>query len=182
MNLDDAIHKRRSIRDFSNKKINWEDILEAIDAACQAPCAGSINHLKFLIVTNQEVKNKLAINSDQDWIADAPYLIIICSDPEKLGNTYDERGKEMYSRQQAGAAIQNILLKLTDLRLASCWVGAYADSLCKKCLKIPKEINIEAIIAVGHPDKNLKIEKPRKPNLENVTQWETWGTKKKPRR
>jgi nitroreductase len=182
MQLDDAIYNRRSIREFSDKKVKWHDVLEAIDAACQAPCAGNINHLKYMIVTKQDTKDSLAKNSQQLWIAEAPYLVIICSDPNKLEQSYDKRGADMYSRQQTGAAIQNILLKLTELKLGSCWVGAYSDKLCKKCLKIPEEINIEAIIAIGYPKPHIKIDKPKKPNLENITQWESWGTKKKPKK
>ncbi|MCK4721500.1 nitroreductase family protein, partial [bacterium] len=54
------------------------------------------------------------------------YIIVVCSDITQLKRSYGSRA-EMYGRQQAGAVIENILLKVTDLKLASCWVGAFDE-------------------------------------------------------
>ena len=59
MKLDDTIDKRRSIRKFSDKKVRWDLVLEAIDAALKAPYAGNINNLKFVIVESQKLKDRI---------------------------------------------------------------------------------------------------------------------------
>lgn len=177
MKLDEAIKKRRSIRDFSHKKVKWADLLEAIDAALQAPFAGNINNLKFLIISEQETKNEIAKQAEQNWISNAPYLIMVCSNEAKLEKLYDTRAST-YSKQQAGAAIQNILLKLTDLKIGSCWVGSYQDEIIKQILKIPENIKVEAIIPVGYPSG--KIKSVEKQKLENVLNWEKWDQTRKP--
>ncbi len=177
MKLEEAISKRHSIRKFSSKNVKWSDILEAIDSAAKIPLAGNTFNLKFLIVSSQELKNEIAKHCQQLWISEAPYIIVVCSDESRLKMLYDSRGS-IYSRQQAGASIQNLLLKLTEMKLASCWVGAYADELVKQILRIPENINIEAIIPVGYSS-----EKPRTKNkvsLENIIFWEFWKQKKKP--
>jgi len=179
MDFDKVIDERRSIRDFSNKTVKWSDILEAIDSARKAPCAGNNFNLKFIIIKRSEAKDKIAELSEQSWIMDAPYLIVVCSNETNLEGIYYERGK-IYSRQQAGAAIENLLLKLTDLKLSSCWIGAYQDGIIKQILKIPPNINIEAIIAVGYAKQ--KIKPPRKISLENIINWECWGISKKPKK
>ena len=181
MKLDDAIKQRRSIRRFSEKKVKWADVLEAIDAALQAPFAGNINNLKFIIVQDQSRKNKLVEYTQQDWIADAQYIIVVCADYSQLEKMYDERA-EIYARQHAGAAIQNFLLKITDLGLASCWIGAYTEEYIKKELKIPNDIKIEAVLPIGYVYRgtDFKVKIPKKASLEKCINWEVWGKREKP--
>ncbi|MDP4039354.1 MAG: nitroreductase family protein [Candidatus Pacearchaeota archaeon] len=177
MKLQDAIEKRRSIRKFSDKKVSWDMVLEAIDAANQAPFAGNINNLQFIIVSDQENKNQLAKSSQQTWIADAPYIVVVCAETKKLENHYDKLGIK-YSKQQAGAAIENFLLKITDMKLASCWIGAFSEEQIKSTLKIPEKYDVEAILPIGK--EKGKIKAPRKHNLETSIHWDKWGVQKKP--
>ncbi len=179
MNIDAAIEKRRSIRDFSSKKVRWSQVLEAIDAAIKAPFAGNINHLQFVIVSDQKIKNEIATQSQQLWLSEASYIVVICSDSKHLESLYNDRGKA-YAKQQAGAAIENFLLKIVDMGLASCWVGAYLDERIKDCLDIPDNMEIEALLPVSYPDKIKKTKVPRRARLENVIHWGNWGTRKKP--
>ncbi|MBI3334374.1 nitroreductase family protein [Candidatus Pacearchaeota archaeon] len=173
MELDSVIKKRRSVRSFSDKKVSWKLLLDAIDAAVHAPFAGNYNNLKFVIIENPERLNMLARHASQDWIMDASSALIVCSDDTNLEKLYGERGR-IYSRQQAGAAIQTLLLKLADLGLAACWVGAYTDSKIRNDFSIPKEIQIEAVIPIGYEKKTFKSKTIKKKKLEAVLFWEAW--------
>lgn len=177
MDIDKLIEKRKSVRSFKDKKVSFKLILEAIDATLRGPFAGNINNLKFIIIESQETIDKIANFSQQHWMNDASTLIVVCSDDTHLENLYGERGR-IYSRQHSGAAIEILLLKLTELNLASCWVGAYTDELVKQLLNIPQHIQIEAIIPVGYEKGRAK--RPRKKTLDKVISWETWGNSKKP--
>lgn len=177
MNLDNAINSRKSIRKFKNKSVKWDKIMECVDSALQAPFAGNENHLKFIIVEDSETINDIATNCQQSWISDAPAIVIVCSDKTHLKAMYDEHA-ERYAEQQTGAAIQNFLLKITDLGLASCWVGAFAENQLKRSMKIPAEIEIEAVLPIGHELGNAK--KVKKKTLESSVYWEKWKTSKRP--
>lgn len=177
MKVQDAIEKRRSIRKFKKKEVKWGLVLEAIDAALQAPLAGNTNSLKFIIITDPEMKYGIAKHADQDWIIEADTIVVVCSEDAQLDRLYAERAPT-YARQQAGAAIQNFLLRLTELGLGACWVGAYLDSSIKRDLKIPHEALIEAVIPIGYSAEKPKAHK--KASLENVIMWEQWGQKKRP--
>ena len=177
MDVDKAIHTRRSIRDFSNKKVKWADVLEAIDAANQAPFAGNINNLKFLIVQEKETIEYLTQCCQQSWISDAQFIVVVCAETKKLEDLYDMHGKT-YSKQQAGAAIQNFLLKITELGLASCWVGAFSEHQVKRKLEIPENYEVEALLPVGHASKKTKP--AHKERLETKIFWEVWKQSKKP--
>jgi len=177
MNLDTIAKKRKSVRSFKKKKVSWKLVLDAIDVSLQGPFAGNHNGLNFLIIENKEVIKEVASFCDQSWISEAPLLVLVCSNDTHLENLYGERGR-VYSRQQAGAAIQTFLLKLTELGVGSCWVGAYSDELIKQRLKIPQHIQIEAIIPMGYSDD--KEGKKTKKSLESVLYWEKWKEERRP--
>jgi nitroreductase len=177
MQFDDVIEKRKSTRSFKNKSVPWRRILDAIDAACVGPFADGINHMKFLIIEESETIKKLADIADQEWIADSQTLIVVCSDDSNLEAMHGERGR-VYSRQQSGAAINTIMLKLVDCGIDSCWVGSYSDEQIKQTLGIPGHIQIEALIPTGYAAKIEK--KKKKKDLEHAIFWESWDTRKRP--
>lgn len=177
MDLDSAINERKSVRSFKSKKPSWKDILEAVDSACKAPFADGRNNLKFLIVEESETIEKIAEFAEQSWISEAQTLVVVCSDDTNLENMHGDRGR-VYSRQQAGAAIENFLLKLTDLGLASCWVGAFTDETIKQLLKIPSHIQVEALIPVGY--ESVKSKRKEKKELEHAIFWEFWDARRRP--
>ncbi len=177
MDLDSAIDKRHSSRSFKPNKASWKDVLKAIDAASKTPFSDNRNNLRFLIIENEKTIEKIAHFAEQLWLNEAGILVVVCSDDTNLENMHGERGR-IYSRQQAGAAIQTFLLKLTDLGLNSCWIGSYHDEFIKQLLKIPMHIQIEAIIPVGY-EKSAPPKKRKRP-LDTLLFWETWGQNKKP--
>ena len=152
MEFDSVVKRRRSVRDFKKKKASWKDVLEAIDASAQGPFSGNHNNFRFLVVEDSEKIEEIAELCDQDWISGVGILIVVCSDDSHLEDTYGDRGR-IYSRQQAGASIQTLIFKLIDMGLDSCWVGAYDDSMIRKNLGIPKDIQIEAVIPIGYRNK-----------------------------
>lgn len=177
MEIDKVFENRKSVRSFKSKKASWKSIMEAIDASIKAPFAGNLNNLRFLIIEEQKTIDKIADISEQLWINESGIIVIVCSDDRNLENMYGERGR-IYSRQQAGAAIENFLLKITDLGLSACWVGAYKDELIKQLLTIPEHIQIEAIIPVGY--EKGKTAKKKKKDLDKAIYWEKWGEGNRP--
>ena len=177
MDFDKVIEERHSVRKFKPKRVNFADILEAIDCAIKGPFAGNQNNLKFLIVEDKNTLSLLAKHASQESINEASSVILVCSDDTQLEKQYGERGKD-YTRQQAGAAINTFMLKLTDMGINSCWIGSFDYEIIKEILKIPQSIHIEAMITVGYEKGSCK--KQRKQELETVLRWENWKTYKRP--
>jgi nitroreductase len=175
MQLNKAIQNRKSVRKYSPKKPDWRKIIEAIDAARYAPMAGNNFSLKFILVDDQEKIQKITKACQQDFMEKAQYLVVACSNNSRLVNAYGKRG-ERYSRQQAGAAIQNFLLKIEEAKLSTCWIGHFVDSQIKKVLDISKETDIEAIFPIGHEYEKAKTRK-RKADLDNFLYFNEYGNK-----
>lgn len=177
MEFEKVVKKRKSVRNFKSKIPSWKEVLYAIDLANQGPFAGNQNHLRYIIVEDTATIKSLAHLCEQTWIANSKMLIVVCSDDTFLENLYAEHGR-VYSRQQAGAAIQTLMLALTEKGIDSCWVGSYSDELVREKLKIPQHIQIEAIIPIGF--ESGKEKKPAKKSLENCLCWENWTQSRRP--
>jgi nitroreductase len=180
MDLNKAIKSRKSIRHFSTKKPSWKDIIECIDSARFAPMAGNLFPLRFILVSDKDKIQKLADASQQPFVSEAQYIVVVCSDCKMVLNAYEERA-EKFCRQEAGAAIQNFLLKLEEKGLKTCWVGYFIDYLIKETLKIPKDVEVEAMFPIGYeskkPGKTPKKAK-RKIDLDNVLYFDTYKNKR----
>jgi len=155
MDLDLIIQSRRSIRKYKNSKPDWRTIIECIDAMRYAPMSGGIFTLKFILVSDKEKINKLAKAAQQQFISTAKYVVVVLSKPNRTINAYGKRG-ENYIKQQAGAAIQNFLLKAHEKGLATCWVGHFVENMIKTVLKIPEELTVEAIFPIGKANEKPK--------------------------
>jgi nitroreductase len=152
------IKERRSIRKFQKKEIPQEIIDKLIGALIWAPSAGNLQSRKFYFVFNQEIKKKLTEAAlDQNFIAQAPLVIVGCTDNE-IAFRYGERGKNLYSICDASASIENLMLLATELGLGSCWVGAFDEKEVARILNLPENLRPIAIISVGYP-----AEKPAVP-------------------
>ncbi len=176
MELDEAIKKRRSCRSFKDKKADWRVAIDGIEAACQAPFAGNNNHLKFVIIEDPRKIKQLAENCDQSWVQDVGLVVVIVSNEKNLEHMYGEQAK-IYGRQQAGAAIQNFLLKVTDLGLGTCWIGSYDEDLILSRIGAPNYMHIEAILPIGYPQSipKGKEEKILKKSINSAVYWEQWA-------
>lgn len=173
MDVDKAIKLRHSARNFkTTKSASWRDVIKAIDAARLAPLAGNISSTRFVLVTDKEKIFQIAEAAMQPFIADASYIVVICTSGSQTKTAYGERA-DIYTRQQAGAAIENFLLKITELGLASCWVGAFSDEIVKKVLFIPDDIAVEAILPVGY-ESPPKSSQRTKRILENILYFDKW--------
>lgn len=163
MKLDKAIQSRRSIRKYKSSAPSWKRVIEAIDAARYAPMAGNIFTLNFILVDEEEKIKEMAKWSSQDFISSAKMAIVFLTKDSRTVNSYGKKNGERFCRQQAGAAIQNFLLKLQESKIATCWVGLFNEEKIKKILKVPEDYEVEAIFPVG-----IANEIPKKRNVRDL--------------
>ncbi len=176
MELDKTIQNRHSVRKFSSKKPNWRTIIECIDAARYAPMAGNNYSLRFIMVDDEEKINKIAEASQQQFISQAKFVVVACTNPSRIINEYGKVG-EVYCRQQAGAAIQNFLLRIEESGLATCWIGDFVEEQVKRLLKIPADWNVEALFPIGYEYPKSRTRKA-KIDLDRILYFNYYDNKK----
>ena len=178
MDFNKVINKRASIKEYSSKKPSEKEIIEIIEAGNLAPSPGNLPICNFTIIENKETINKIADACQQEFIRDVPVLIVICSNGKKVDIMYDKRATT-YTKQHTGAVIENMLLKIAELKLASCWIGAFSELTMRNALKIPDDIAIEAILPIGYQAKTDKTKQKQKSPLEPKVFFETYKNKEK---
>jgi len=151
MEVRDAIKKRASIRRYSGKPVSREEIEELLEYANMAPSAGNLQARDFIIVDDEELKEKLAKAAyNQEFIKEAPVAVVFCANLKRIA-PYGERGRRFYVLQDVAAAIENFMLAAVDKGLATCWVGAFDDERVAEILGLPERVRAVAIVPVGYP-------------------------------
>jgi len=173
MKLKDALEGRRSVRRFHHKKPDWRKILRALDAVRFISTARNHFVTKFILVSEERKLKELAAASQQKFVEGAKYIVVAVSDDSDMVKDFGEKGVR-YTAQQAGAAIQNFLLALTEQKLVTTWVGHFYEEQVRRTLLIPEGLKIEAMFPIGTETKVKTIPKP-KIKLEHVVYFEKWG-------
>jgi len=182
------IRDRRSIRKYQKKPVPQDLIEEVLLAAGWAPSAHNAQPWRLIILAEDKAKNELAETMAEAWVADmtkdgvkigeevrkvrverfasAPVLILACSTMEGMNKQPDVERQKVerdLAMQSLGAAMQNLLLTAYAKGLGACWFCA--PSFCKSTvrteLKIPENVEPQALIAMGYPNEK-PIAPPRR--------------------
>ena len=128
MDVMDAIKGRRSIRGFKGEPVDDKDLEKILDAARWAPSAGGMQPLELVVIKDPAVKQRLVNASrNQDFIGQAPVVVVVCADVMRTKQRYGDRGSGMYVIQDTAAAAQNMHIVAHSLGYATCWVGAFDE-------------------------------------------------------
>jgi SagB-type dehydrogenase family enzyme len=87
---------------------------------------------------------------DQEWVAEAPAIIVLAAVYERTGRKYGHRAKR-YVHLEAGHAAQNVYLQATALGLGTTMVGAFRDEQLAQVLRLPKHTEPLGLLPVGAP-------------------------------
>ena len=154
MKLYELLLTRRSIRQFKPQPISKEILEKLVNAARLAPSAANLQPLEFVVVDEEEVREK--IFSCLRWAAYiAPqgdpkpghepmvYIVILVNTKIK------EKGYEY----DAGAAIENMILAAWEQGIGSCWLLSVERNNIRDVLKIPETHKVDSVLALGYPDE-----------------------------
>ena len=110
-----ALRARKSMRVFQNRRIE-QDVRQAIlEAAFQAPTGGNMMMYTILDITDQALKDTLAMKCDhQPFIATAPLVLVFVADCRRWLDAYRAAG--LSPRRPA---FGDIVLAITDTAIAA---------------------------------------------------------------
>jgi nitroreductase len=170
MKLFETIQARQSIRAFQSTPVEPEKLAALLEAINQAPSAGNLQAYQVYVVRDRPLKRELAEAAlNQTFMAEAPVVLIFCAAPRRAAK-YGQRGETLYAVQDAAIAVAYAQLAATAQGLATCWIGAFAESGVSKTLQLPADQRPVAMLPIGYP-----AEKPprttRRPLSELVQEW-----------
>ncbi len=147
MDVTEAITRRRSIRSFKKQKIEAEKLTAILEAARLAPSARNEQQRLFIVIRQPEMLKRLAFACDnQQQIAEADTAICCCI-PEADQLTDENR---VLRYEDTAVANAFMMLQATALELGSCWIGSFNERKVKSLLRIPDNVAIHSLLAVGY--------------------------------
>lgn len=171
MDFWEVIRRRHSVREFDpHSELAEEDVVRILEAAIEAPSAGNCQPWHFVVVRDKARRRGLAAAAyGQEFVAQAPVVIVVCTDPARSAGRYGKRGTSLYCLQDTAAAAEHILLAATALGLGSCWVGAFDEGEAARVLGLPESLRPVALIPIGRLGGPSSRETSRQPLNRVVT-------------
>ncbi len=183
----DNLHTRKSVRVFEDKKVPEDVKREILLAATQAPTAGNQQLYTILDITDQSLKDRLAVTCDnQPFIAKAPMVLIFCADAQKWLDIYLEGdctprkpgvGDFVLAVSDASIAAQNAVTAAWSLGVGSCYIGDIMEQceVHRALLKLPDYVFPAAMLVLGYPTaQQLSRQKPARSDLTHIVHENTY--------
>ncbi|SQF67092.1 nitroreductase family protein [Streptococcus dysgalactiae] len=175
--------KRHAIKTFNDKPVDYNDLRTAIEIATLAPSANNIQPWKFVVVQEKkdELAKGLPL-ANKLQVEQAQYVIALFSDtdlalrsrkiarigvkslPDDLIGYYmetlpprfasfNEVQTGEYLAINAGIVAMNLVLALTDQKIASNIILGFDKSTTNEILDIDSRFRPELLITVGYSDE-----------------------------
>ena len=173
--MNETINKQldhRTIREFKDEKIDDNTIQTLLDVANRAPTSNGMQLLSIIRITDQKLKDELAINGNQEYMARAPYLWVFVVDLYRNYQIAKENNEEndemigfdkfMQGYNDAMIASQNVAVAAESLGLGVNYFGNIHNDTSKviELLKLPKLTFPAVGLGFGYPNQQPQL-KPR---------------------
>jgi nitroreductase len=169
MDVFEAIRTRASVRNLKPCSLTERELEQILDAGRRAPSGYNRQPWEFIVIRDRKVLDRLG--KIQGCIAEGSVAIAV---------VMDERASK-YWKEDAAAAIENMLLSAVALGYASLWVEGYVlnqESYGKSVLGVPEHLRLLAILPIGKPVASAH--QARKKPLDHLVYYDTYGNRAKP--
>jgi len=191
----DAIYQRRAIKGFDpTYRIPPEEERKLLDAAIQAPTSFNIQHWRFVILRDPELRQRIRkeLGNDQSQMTDASLLILLTADKKAWAKEPDRywrnappdvakilvdwmgpfhEGREWLERDEAqrsiGMAAQTLMLAAKAMGYDSCPMIGFDIDKVAELIRLPEDHVMGPMVAIGKGTKD-PWPKPGQLSLEEV--------------
>lgn len=164
--------EHRTIREFKDEKLDDSVINTLLDVANRAPTSNGMQFLSLIKVKDQHIKDELAKNGMQEYMARAPHLWIFVVDLYRNYQIAKENHEEndeminfdkfMQGYNDALIAAQNVTVAAESLGLGVNYFGNIHNETAKviELLGLPKLTFPAVGLGFGYPNQEPQL-KPR---------------------
>jgi nitroreductase len=155
----EAIEKRYSVRSYKPDTVEQEKLDKILEAARLAPTACNLQAFKIIVIRTDGHQEDLRKIYNKAWFAEAPYVLCVCSIPEKSWVRQDHKN---YGYVDAAIVMDHIIYAATALGLGTCWIGAFDVDAAKRVLGLEDGLEPVAFTPIGyaqHKDSK-RVRKP----------------------
>ena len=180
--LEEALAKRRSVRNFTSQPLEAHQISQLLWAAQgemnarglrAAPSAGALYALELYLIDDRGVfqyhpdmhalsthaegdlrKDVYQVALQQDSVLQAPCTMVLAAVFDRIAQRYGAERAPRYVFMEVGHAAQNVLLQAASLGLGAVPIGAFEDDGLHSVLKLPQDHKPLYLIPIGYPDQS----------------------------
>jgi len=168
----DVLMKRRSVRAYEPREIEAEIRVEILKATLRAPTAGNMMLYSIVEVTDQKIKDQLAVTcDDQPFIARAPMVWLFLADYQRWFDYFIASGVDELCRQKqvpmrkpaegdlflaccdALIAAQNAVIAAESFGIGACYIGDIMEQyeIHKELFNLPQYTFPIGLLVFGYP-------------------------------
>lgn len=157
MDYNALIQNRKSARQFTSEKVT-DDLCGELEAFYRSGCQRLVSEIstELLIFDNtarQSLEHAAGYNT---FLVGAPRYMVLLS----------ENAQTAY--ENAGFIMEDLVLKLEDMGLGSCWLTFTDSKAIKDAMGIDSPLEVAAIAAFGYPQKARKNMRFNMLSMSNV--------------
>ena len=145
MNYSALIQNRKSVREFTDKQVFFGDldkIRNHYNTSVRRLMPEIKTELRFFGTDSREALEGAA--GYNKFLVGAPQYMVLLSEAHKMAH------------MNAGYIMEDMVLKLTDMDIDSCWVTFTDSEAVKSALDIRSELVVVDIVAFGYGKKTVK--------------------------
>jgi len=184
------------VRNYDPAPIERAVVERIVEAARRAPSAGFTQGQSFLVVTDREIRARIAeLAGEEDyvasgfdpWLSGAPVHVVVCVSEAAYHSRYrepdkvDDSGREIdwpvpYWWVDAGASMMLLLLAAVDEGLGAGFFGFHRLEGIEELLGLPPDVTPIGVVTLGRPAPDRpsgSLRRGRKPVPEQI-HWERW--------
>ena len=183
MDTFEAIYERRAVKGFDPEhRLTPDEERKLLEAAIQAPTSFNIQHWRFVVLRDPELRLKIRkeYGNDQAQMTDASLLVLVTADmkawaksPERYWKNAPREvadmlvgwmgpfheGREWLQRDEAqrsiGMAMQTLMLAAKAMGYDSCPMIGFDIEKVAELIRLPEDHVMGAMVAIGKGTKEV---------------------------
>ncbi len=154
MDFFELVKTRCSMRVFAPTPLEDDKVQRILQSINLAPSAGNLQAYEVYLVTRPEDRAALMQAAwDQAFVAQAPLVLVFCTNAARSAVKYRQRGADLYCLQDATIACTYAMLAAAGLGLGSVWVGAFDEEAVWRAIGSPEGHRPVAVLPIGYPGR-----------------------------
>jgi nitroreductase len=160
MSILKEILERRSVRQYLDKDVTKEQVMEILEAGRLSLSGSNTQPWRFMVIRDKAKKEKIvAVDHEQEWMMQAPVFIACLADmksredehpiPENTLEDSPDNVVKLVIRDTA-IAVSFMVLQAQHMGLNTCWTGWYDQREMRTALGISDDYYVSAILTVGY--------------------------------
>ena len=167
--LHQLLLERHSIRRYTDRKVDPEDVKTILEAALLAPSSKSARPWQFVVVEDPEMLERLAQCKPNGTasVRNAAFAVVVTASPARSDVFVED----------ASLAAEFMQLQAADLGIGSCWIqvrnryaadGEPSEVCIQEALGIPAAMTVECIMTFGYSAETRRPVDPSRLLWEKV--------------